>query len=147
MIETLDYTQVPNYFMHCFHAECPYADKCLRHQATRYIPSECKSVVCLNPLHVQNQAECPEFLSDKPVQYAYGIGRLYDNIPFAKAKDVRDDVITKIGKSQYYRMKKQLIGISPRHQQCIKTVFQKHGIDEEPTFDRYESIYQWNKKD
>ena len=146
MIETLDYTQVPSYFMHCFRAECPHADECLRFQATRFIPSECTSVVCLNPAHVQNQAECQEFLSDKPVQYAYGFSRLYDNIPFAKAKDARDEVITKIGKTQYYRMKKQIIGISPRHQQCIKTVFQKHGIDEEPLFDLYESIYQWNKK-
>ena len=146
MIETLDYTQVPSNFMHCFRAECPHANECLRYQATRFIPSECKSVVCLNPLRVPNPTECPEFLSDKPVQYAYGISRLYDDIPFSTAKDVKDDVITKIGKSQYYRMKKELIGISPRLQQSIKAVFQKHGIDKEPLFDRHEFVFQWNKK-
>jgi hypothetical protein len=71
------------------------------------------------------------------------MSKLYDELPYAKAKDIKDDVIFKIGKTQYYRMKKEAIGISPLQRSTIKKVFLKYGIVVDPVFDRYESVYQW----
>lgn len=143
MIETLNYNEVPFHFVHCFRAECPKASSCLRYQAARFLPADKRTVNVLNPAFVGHPTECKEYLSDTPVVYAYGISKLFDELPYAKAKDIKDDIIFKIGKTQYYRMRKETIGISPLHQRTIKSVFQKYGIEHNPVFDRYESKYQW----
>ena len=143
MIDTLNYNEVPFHFVHCFRTECPKASSCLRYQATRFLPVDKRSVKALNPTFVGNPAECKEYLSDTPVLYAYGISKLFDELPYAKAKDIKDDIIFLIGKTQFYRMKNGTIGISPAHQRTIKKVFQKYGIETEPVFDRYESVYHW----
>ena len=121
MIDTLNYNEVPFHFVHCFRTECPKASSCLRYQATRFLPADKRCVKALNPTFVGNPAECQEYLSDTPVIYASGISRLFDELPYAKAKDVKDDIISLIGKSQYYRMKNKTIGISPLQQHTIKT--------------------------
>jgi hypothetical protein len=82
-------------------------------------------------------------MSDEPVLYAFGMSKLYDELPYAKAKNIKDDVIFCIGKTQYYRMKKEAIGISPLQQRTIKKVFLKYGIESDPVFDRYAPAYQW----
>lgn len=143
MIETLNYSEVPFHFMHCFQADCPKASSCLRYQAVRFLPADKHTVKALNPAFVGNPAECKEYLSDTPVRYAYGMSKLFDELPYAKAKDIKDDIVFKIGKTQFYRMKNETIGISPLHQRTIKKVFLKYGIETDPVFDRYESNYQW----
>lgn len=143
MIETLNYKEVPFHFVHCFQAECPKASSCLRYQAANHLPTDKRTVEVLNPRFVTNPAECKDYLSDTPVLYAYGMSKLFDELPYAKAKDIKDDIITRIGKTQFYRMKNETIGISPSHQRTIQKVFQKYGIEATPVFDRYVSAYQW----
>ena len=143
MIDTLNYNEVPFHFVHCFRTECPKVSSCLRYQATRFLPIDKRSVKALNPTFVGNPAECKEYLSDTPVLYAYGMSRLFDELPYAKAKDIKDDIIFLIGKTQFYRMKNKTIGISPVHQRTIKKVFQKYGIETDPIFDSYGPVYQW----
>ena len=58
-------------------------------------------------------------------------------------QDIKDDVVFKIGKTQFYRMKNETIGISPLHQRAIKKVFLKYGIEADPVFDRYVPVYPW----
>ena len=48
-----------------------------------------------------------------------------------------------IGKTQFYRMKNETIGISPAQQRAIKKIFLKYGIETDPVFDRYEPAYPW----
>ena len=143
MIETLNYEEVPFHFTHCIQADCPKASSCLRYQATRFLPTHKRDIKVLNPAFIGNPVECKEYISDEPVLYASGISKLYDELPYAKAKDIKDDVIFRIGKTQYYRMKKEIIGISPLQQRTIKEVFLKYGIVADPVFDRYEAGYQW----
>jgi hypothetical protein len=61
----------------------------------------------------------------------------------ATAENIKNDVIFKIGKTQFYRMKNQTIGISPLQQRTIKNVFLRYGVEADPVFDRYELVYQW----
>jgi len=143
MIETLDYKEVPFHFVHCFLADCPKASSCLRYQATRFLPIEKRVIKVLNPAFIGAPAECKEYKSDTPVLYAFGMSKLFDELPYAKAKDIKDDVIFRIGKTQFYRMKNETIGISPLHQRAIKKIFLKYGIEADPVFDRYEPDYQW----
>ncbi len=143
MIETLDYKEVPFHFVHCFQSACPKASTCLRHQAYRHLPADKRDVRFINPAYIGNLAECKEYLSDTPVLNAYGMSKLFDELPYAKAKDIKDEIVFKIGKTQFYRMKNETIGISPLHQRTIQRVFLKYGIEAKPVFDRYEPAYQW----
>ena len=143
MIETLNYNEVPFHFVHCFRAECPKASTCLRHQVTHFLSADKRVVNMLNPAFVGNPAECKEYVDDTPVLNAYGMSKLFDEVPYAKAKNMKDDVIARIGKTQFYRMKNETIGISPLHQRAIKKVFLKYGIEADPVFDRYVPVYPW----
>ena len=143
MIETLNYAEVPFHFTHCFLADCPKASSCLRYQATRFLPSDKRMVNVLNPAYIRNPAECKDYVNDTPVLHAYGMSKLFDELPHAKAKDIKDDVIFRIGKTQFYRMKNETIGISPAQQRAIKKIFLNYGIESDPVFDRYESVYPW----
>ena len=49
MLNTLDYSQVPSDFVHCFKKDCRLADHCLRYQVTPFIPRERWSVSVINP--------------------------------------------------------------------------------------------------
>ena len=143
MIETLNYKEVPFHFTHCFQTDCPKASSCLRYQATRFLPADKRDLKVLNPTVIGNSADCKEYLSDEPVLYAFGMNKLFDELPYAKVKYIKNDVIFKIGKTQFYRMKNQTIGISPLQQRTIKDVFLKYGIEVDPVFDRYEPVYLW----
>lgn len=143
MIETLNYKVVPFHFTHCFQADCPKASSCLRYQATRFLPADKRDLKVLNPTFIGNSTDCKEYLSDEPVLYAFGMSKLFDELPYAKAKEIKNDVIIKIGKTQFYRMKNQTIGISPLQQRTIKNVFLKYGVEADPVFDRYEPAYLW----
>lgn len=143
MIETLNYKEVPFHFTHCFQADCSKASSCLRYQATRFLPADKRELKVLNPVFINNFAECKEYLSDEPAHYAFGMSKLFDELPYAKAKDIKNDIIFKIGKTQFYRMKNQTIGISPLQQRTIKNVFLRYGVEADPVFDRYEPVYQW----
>ena len=143
MIETLNYKEVPFHFTHCFQTDCPKASSCLRYQATRFLPTDKRDLKVLNPTFIGNSADCKEYISDEPVLYAFGMNKLFDELPYAKVKDIKNDVIFKIGKTQFYRMKNQTIGISPLQQRTIKDVFLKYGIEVDPVFDRYEPVYLW----
>ena len=143
MIETLNYKEVPFHFTHCFQTDCPKASSCLRYQATRFLPTDKRDLKVLNPTFIGNSADCKEYISDEPVLYAFGMNKLFDELPYAKVKYIKNDVIFKIGKTQFYRMKNQTIGISPLQQRTIKDVFLKYGIEVDPVFDRYEPVYLW----
>ena len=143
MIETLNYAEVPFHFVHCFRADCPKASTCLRYQATRFLPADKRTVTILNPAYISNPTECKDYVNDTPVLHAYGMSKLFDELPHAKAKDIKDDVVFMIGKTQFYRMKNETIGISPAQQRAIKKIFLKYGIETDPVFDRYESVYPW----
>ena len=146
MIEHLDYHKVPFNFAHCFQADCPKSSTCLRYQAGKFIPVSVRHVQIINPHLIAQTESCSEYLSDTPVRYAYGISHLFDNLPYNQAKDIKFEVVFQIGKSQFYRMRRGEIGLSPKHQQCIRNVFKKYGIVEEPVFERYESAYMWHKR-
>ena len=146
MIEKLDYAEVPHNFVHCFREDCPLAGSCLRQQALRFLPEEERTVRAVAPHVATAKDDCSEYLSDTPVRYAYGMSRLFDNIPYGKAKNVKADVVYLIGKTQFYRMRKKEIGISPKHQRLIRKTFKAYGVTEEPVFDSYKEHFQWYKE-
>lgn len=146
MIECLNYDEVPKNFVHCYQANCTLSERCLRYQAAHHVPSNKRKVLAINPSHslkVDGQ-QCPEFLTDKSIQYAYGMSQVFEGLPYQKAKAIKNEIIELIGKTQFYRMKRKEIRISPKQQECFEEVFLKHGITVKPKFDCYIEGHLWS---
>lgn len=108
MIDTLDYSKVPVNFVHCLNSNYKQADCCLRYQVPRHISATRRHSKVLNPVHAQKEAgDCPEFLGDTPVKYAYGWTHMFDKLIHEKAVDIKDELLCHYGKSEFYRLKRK----------------------------------------
>ncbi len=145
MIENLDYNQVPKGFTHCFNGQCPQASTCLRHQASRFIPATVRNVSVLNPSYVVADGDCPEYMSDTPVRYAYGWTPMFNKLPYEKAVAIKAELLGTYGKNEFYRLKRKEKSFSPQAQRYVKRVFLRFGVEDEPVYEEYRYEYVWQK--
>lgn len=146
MIQKLDYAMVPHGFAHCFNGDCKQADHCLRHQIIRFIPDTLWSVSVVNPACTHPDGECNAYMADTPVQYAVGMEHLLDRIPYQEATSIKQRLLMMYGKNMFYRFKRKERTFSPEDQRDIRQVFLSYGVEEEPTFDSWQTGYQWTKE-
>lgn len=145
MIQKLDYGMVPHGFAHCFNGDCKQAGHCLRHQIIRFIPDTLWSVSVVNPACTDPDGECNAYMADTPVQYAVGMEHLFDRIPYQEATCIKQRLLMIYGKNMFYRFKRKERTFSPKDQRDIRQVFLSYGVEEEPTFDSWQTGYQWTK--
>lgn len=143
MLNTLDYSQVPSDFIHCFKKDCRLADHCLRYQVTPFIPRERWSVSVINPSIAGTGDDCRAYLSDTPLIYAYGMDHLFDNLPYAKAREARYAMREHYGKNHFYRLKRKERCFDPKEQQYVSDLFRRFHIESEPVFDTYREGFRW----
>lgn len=147
MIDTLDYSKVPANFVHCLNSDCKQADCCLRYQVTRHIPVAQHSFRIFNPAYLQEkEGDCPKFMSDTPLKYAYGWTHMFDKLVYEKAVEIKNDLLYYYGKSEFYRLKRKEKSFSPQAQQYVRNVFLRNGVKEEPVYDQYQYEYKWSKE-
>lgn len=144
MLDKFDYFRVPNGFAHCFNDRCEQAGSCLRHQIIPYIPEERWSVPIVNPARIVPGGDCPGFMSDQPVRFAYGMEHLLDELPYREAKEVKSVMKRHFGKTCFYRLKRRERCFSPQDQQYVRNLFRRHGIEKEPAFDSYTEDFLWD---
>lgn len=135
---------VPAGFAHCFNGECKKADQCLRYQITRYIPTTFWAVLSVIPAQTCPEGDCPAFVSDQPVEYAYGMTHLWDNLLYVQAKALKNQLLLHYGKTHFYRLKRKERSFSPNDQQYVRNLFLRYGITKDPVYDYYETGYVWN---
>lgn len=146
MIDNLDYSKVPTEFIHCFDSHCKQADQCLRFQVTRYISKDRRAYKVLNPGWANPEGNCPEFMSDTPLKYAYGWSHMFDKLIHEKAVAIKSELLCHYGKTEFYRLRRHEKSFSPRAQQYIRGVFLSYGVEEAPAYDRYQYEYKWWKQ-
>ncbi len=145
MIEDLDYEKVPNGFVHCFNKDCKRAASCLRYQASLHVPAAIRRISVLNPACLKQEGDCPEFVDDTPVKYAYGWTHMFDNLIQEKAVAIKNELLLHYGKSEFYRLKRKEKSFSPQAQQYVARVFRAHGVTDEPVYDSYQYEYMWKR--
>lgn len=143
MIDNLDYSQVPLEFTHCFNSNCRQSDRCLHFQVTRHISADRREYRVFNPDCYQSEGDCPEFMSDTPLKYAYGWTHMFDKLVHEKAVAIKHALLRHYGKNDFYRLKRHEKGFSPAEQQYVRGVFVGHGIKEEPVYDKFQYEYKW----
>lgn len=134
----------PKDYAVCFRKDCPLAQSCLR-QLTANEPCQDERYIRLvNPYLVKDvTSSCPFYRSNKKVRVAYGIARIFDNIPHSKHNYVFHAVQDCFGKSTYYRVVHKQRPIWPNEQEYIQQVFARNGITEPVQFEEYRDIYNW----
>lgn len=145
VIEKFDYSMVPAGFAHCFSGDCLKAGQCLRHQITRFIPDDRWSVSTMNPAQIRPGGNCPGFMTDRPLKYAYGMTHLLDNLLYVQAKAIKHQLLMYYGKAYFYRLKRKERCFLPEDQQYIRNLFLQYGAKEEPVFDYYQDNYEWDR--
>lgn len=145
MIEKFDYSLVPAGFAHCFNSDCLKAGQCLRHQITRYIPDDRWSVSTMNPTQIRPEGDCPAFMTDRPLKYAYGMTHLLDQLTYVRARAIKKQLLMHYGKTYFYRLKREERCFLPEDQQYIRNLFLRYGVTEEPVFDYYQNNYEWDR--
>lgn len=139
-----DYATVPYGFVHCLHAQCPYAANCLRYQVAQRIPPECNSISIVNPSFTPpKKKECSYFLEDRLQRFAIGIKHFFDKLPHEDAIYIKRQMIAHFTHSAYYRYWRNERAFSPDDQAHIRKLFLKRGITDEPAYDEYKELYEW----
>lgn len=145
MINELDYNSVPKNFGLCLNAQCKRADKCLRYQASKFIPEDTLYVRVLNPNRKLTGKKCTEFIDDTPVKYAYGWSKMFDKLVHEDAVAIKNDLLYSFGKNMFYRLKRYERPFTPQAQDFVRKVFKRHGVTNEPEYDLYKHEYNWKK--
>ena len=144
MKQELDYSTVPLTFLHCIHTQCPRANNCLRHNIMQYLAPDRIGIQIVNPVIIPEDAkDCSLFFADRKAQFALGITHLLDNVPHAKAKNIKIEMMSYLRRSTYYRIVKKERLITPGEQNFIRQLFLRYEVKEEPRFDTYVEQYEW----
>lgn len=143
MMEKIDYDEFPATFLRCFNKECPQAITCLRYQLALRMPEGRIGAYAISPFYLEKLGgqPCPQFVSDEPQKFAFGITYLYDDLPRKKAEAIHSRLIAYFGRSTYYRCKQKRRLIKPKEQAYIQVLFRAEGIEDEPRYDGYKEYY------
>ncbi|WP_102406461.1 DUF6078 family protein [Parabacteroides bouchesdurhonensis] len=144
MKPNFDYKSVPYNFSYCFNDKCKRSAECLRHEISIHIPSEYGVISTISPMYKTPEGkDCPYFKPDKQERFALGITHLLDEIPHSDAVVIRRQMIDHFQRSTYYRCQRKERLISPDEQEYIRQLFVRHGIKNEPVYDKYVEQYNW----
>lgn len=135
---------IPPQFSLCQNVTCSQAPRCLRYLGYEQETSDKSFISVVNPFCYPQEGEvCPFFRCNEPVQLAWGIKGIFDTIPYALAKQIKEQIIATLGKSRYYRVLREEIPLTPQQQQVVQQIFSNYGVDTPPTYRYFTQDYQW----
>lgn len=145
---------IPEHYTYCFAGKgvCPKADTCLRAIAaqlqTESPDPQPATIHTVNALYVKQLPDlsaCSEYRDNKPVRYAKGMTRLFEELPLKHARIIRKKVMRSCFSCEtyFYRSRKGTRLISPEEQRSILQAFRSAGLDITPKFDEYRDEIDW----
>lgn len=141
MEKDFDYSTVPSAYIYCFNEQCPHSTKCLHYLVALHADPKRAILSTLNPAYIAGkEKDCLFFQPDRLLRFASGITHLLDKIPHEKAVKIQKDL---------YSMLRNIYNkdrlIHPEEQKAIRQLFLLNGIKEEPVFDEYLELYNWQE--
>ena len=133
----------PSGYAVCFRNECPKAKNCLRNIVAQE-PNEDQFITIVNPILQKDISKgCSCYRPNQIVKIAYGISRIYDNVPYAKKKSIMFSIQGLFSKTTYYRIYRKERHLWPKEQQAIQQIFNSYEIKEPVVFDEYHEVIDW----
>lgn len=135
--------KIPTFYVFCANKSCPQAETCMRHRVLRQLPSTRETLSILNPNYADTITDnsCDLYAKFEKKKMAYGFRHMFDNLPLTIAKDIHSDLEFQLGHATFYRCKKGTRPMSPDKQALVKRIFEKHGITDEPQYDKIVEEY------
>ena len=134
----------PKDFMLCQDVSCSKADSCLRSLCYKELTLETVSVNVLNPaLYPEKNEDCPYYKTTEKARYAWGLKAALSKLPYETANTIRHQLISRFGKTKYYRFCNEEIPIKAKDQQIIKHTFLENNINTDPDYARFTEEIVW----
>ena len=127
----------------CQYDGCPESGDCLIRMLADYVPADNHLVQSINPAWVKAKGGCEFFRPKLKQRMGRGLMRMFDDIPYAKAIALRQELIATFTRKGFYAMRNGTRLISPEDQQVFADIFKSFGIEETPRFDSYVEDYWW----
>ena len=123
----LKLSDIPKKYVVCYNHQCPRADECLRHLCYNLLPATVYERPCVLPQAWQS-GECQRFAVARPVQLAWGMSRLFDDVSRWQKTAIRHELKALFGsKATYFRYRRGEFLITPQRQREVAAVFQRYG--------------------
>lgn len=144
MNETSDYLTTPTLYIHCLRTDCPRASQCLRQFAGRQVNPKLSYIRCINPSTYPADADqCPHFQPIRTIRLAWGIAHVGNDLPYEKAVSIKRALHQYFSKITYYRISHHERPLSPKEQNDIQAIFQRHAVNTPPKYDYFTTEYDW----
>ncbi len=134
----------PEQYMFCSNSLCKNAETCLRSLCYKQLTKDDVKISVLNPILFPKQdEECPYFRTNKKITLAWGIEKIFDEIPSKPAAEIKKELLSRYGKTKYYRFYREEKPLFLADQKRFERVFKEHGIETPIKYDHYTEDYDW----
>ena len=137
--------QVPSGYPICTSESCNERAHCLHAHFASEVLCEARTFTMINQQHpsYQEGKACELYRSDEPERYARGLTKAMGEMSHNNYVAFTNYLIAKHTKTQFYRIKRGDIPLSPAEQAELQKVLRSYGCAGEEPFDRYEMRYTW----
>lgn len=142
----INYSQVPDQYLHCSHAGCPKADDCLHHRAYQLAPDTETTFFMVSPRYAEaHAADCRHHRPVRLKTVARGFQKLLEPLPRPQFNAFRATAHAHFGHAAYYRYLNGTCPLSEKSQAYIRQLVENLHIDAAPDtlFDTYEDCIDW----
>lgn len=135
--------RLPKSWLFCFNSNCAMREKCFRYFAAQNFIGNRKLGRAVFPQNDKN-GECIYYIEKRIERKAWGLGRLYENVAYYDARQIRKDLYDILGnKRGYYRYNSGERLLSAEKQEMVREVFRMYGY-EDVVFEHYIETYAYS---
>lgn len=142
-METIETKAMPKNYSVCIQANCPVAEKCLRHLAYEEQSKTYDSMTVLNPKKCTQDASCPNFRDKEPQRFARGFRNMKEHMYPRQHAAFTDSLTELFGRSSFYRRRGGTYDLTSQEQEIIRKALKEAGVTQELDFDRYVYHVDW----
>lgn len=128
----------------CFLSNCPLRNSCLRYLVGEYGEESPLVQLAINPHNPKvGRKGCPMYRGNERKLMKFGFQHLYYDMPGHMEQSIRRTLIARLGRKQYFEMRKGERPITPSHQEVIAQVCRAHGWTGSINYDGERVEYEW----
>lgn len=137
------YTNLPDNYPVCQHADCQMSATCLHHLAYTTLLEKEEYLCLINPAKCTKTDTCPYYRNNDPVTYARGFTNFQKHMYPAQYQKFMSICISHFSRNTYFERRRGDYPLPPSEQQIILDALRQAGVTEEMQFDSYEQQINW----
>ncbi len=143
--ETVNATPPAEYPV-CISRSCAQRTHCLHARIASEVCSTARIYPLINPHHPSHQegVTCDLYRSAEPERYARGFTQAMSELSQRNYIACTNYMIGRSSKSQFYRLKRGDLPLSPSEQEEMLDILRAYGYEGDSPFDDYEMRYTWD---